>query len=474
MTVTQNEIYIDPEEPFENDKLNREDTARKLTSLIFSFDDPLVSSINGRWGAGKTTFIKMWNHMLENEDTVKSLRFNAWENDFASDPALVFINEMTKAIEDDTDLSADGGIDIDQLKRIGSEVIPMLLEVSIGGRAAKLAEKGLDEADGLFQKLEQAKNKIHKFKAELEGIAEQIQKEKSAPLVVFIDELDRCRPDFAVELLERIKHLFDVPGIVFVLAVDAEQLANSVRSLYGRDMDAEGYLRRFIDLSYRLPRPSDGEYIQYLYSRHGTDDLLRGSNEIMAMLTMAKSCAEHFGLSLRGKEQLMLRLDLTFRQLTSSLESFPSFLWPAVPFLIALRMERKDAYEKLVSGKSAEKANEEAHVFTPGFLETMIEGGLSRPNMRIRPHYFLGAVNRAIAAGESDFDQTHSQIGDRMEEVSNEDPNEWEGPIHKKTELERQWKDVLKTMREIDAHGGAKVVSQLVDAIELSGQLDQV
>ncbi|MCS4039280.1 KAP family P-loop NTPase fold protein [Salinibacter ruber] len=474
MSVAKSEIDIDPDAPFENDKLDREDTARKLTSLMLSFEDSLVLSINGRWGAGKTTFIKMWNHMLENEDTAKSLRFNAWENDFASDPALVFINEMTEAIEDDNELSADGGIETDQLRVIGKEVIPLLLELSIGARTATLAEKGIDAADSLFQNFEEAKSQIHQFKEELKGVAEQIQKETSAPLVVFVDELDRCRPDFAVELLERIKHLFDVPGIVFVLAVDAEQLANSVRSLYGREMDAEGHLRRFIDLSYRLPRPSDGEYVQYLYSRHDTDELLRGSDVILAMLAVAKQCADHYDLSLRAKEQLMLRLDLTFRQLNSGLGSMPNFLYPAVPFLVALRMERKDAYEKLIRGKSAEKSIEEAEVFTTGALETMIEGGFSRPNMSVRPQYFLEAVNRAIAAGESDFDRTLSKIGDRMEEVANEDPNEWEGPIHEKTELERQWKGVLKTMREIDAHGGAKVVTQLVDAIELSGQLDQV
>lgn len=64
----------------------------------------------------------------------------------------------------------------------------------------------------------------------------------------FIDELDRCRPTFAIELLERIKHLFDIQNIVFVLSIDKEQLEASTAAAYGSAINAPEYLRRFIDL----------------------------------------------------------------------------------------------------------------------------------------------------------------------------------------------------------------------------------
>ena len=76
-----------------------------------------------------------------------------------------------------------------------------------------------------------------------------------------IDELDRCRPSYAVELLEVVKHLFGVDRIVFVLAINRSELAHSVRALYGSGFDAENYLRRFFDVDFRLPEPERKAFI---------------------------------------------------------------------------------------------------------------------------------------------------------------------------------------------------------------------
>lgn len=75
-------------------------------------------------------------------------------------------------------------------------------------------------------------------------------------MIFIIDELDRCNPYYAVKVLERIKHLFNIPNIVFVLSIDKEQLSNSIRGYYGSDLiKADEYLKRFIDIEYTLPDP---------------------------------------------------------------------------------------------------------------------------------------------------------------------------------------------------------------------------
>jgi predicted KAP-like P-loop ATPase len=96
---------------------------------------------------------------------------------------------------------------------------------------------------------------IDSFRINLEKLAHEIATKEggASPLVFFIDEMDRCRPDFAIALLERIKHLFNVNRVVFVLAVDRAQLNESVKALYGLNANPDGYLRRFIDLAYSLP-----------------------------------------------------------------------------------------------------------------------------------------------------------------------------------------------------------------------------
>src|SRR5690606_34703090 len=89
------------------------------------------------------------------------------------------------------------------------------------------------------------------------------------PIVFIIDELDRCRPDYAVSVLENIKHLFSVKGIVFVLSIDKEQLGHAVCGVYGSEkMDSNEYLRRFIDVEYSLPAPELKNYLAYLMEVH--------------------------------------------------------------------------------------------------------------------------------------------------------------------------------------------------------------
>ena len=90
------------------------------------------------------------------------------------------------------------------------------------------------------------------------------------PLVVVIDELDRCRPSYAVELLKAAKHLFAVDGVVFVLALNRSELSHSIGALYGGKFDATGYLRRFIDVDFRLPDPDRAAFIDRRWTQFGS------------------------------------------------------------------------------------------------------------------------------------------------------------------------------------------------------------
>lgn len=95
------------------------------------------------------------------------------------------------------------------------------------------------------------------------------------PVVFIIDELDRCRPNYAVSVLEQMKHLFSVPGIVFVLSIDKEELGNAIRGAYGSEnINANEYLRRFIDLEYSIPKPATKDFIKYMVDYLRFDEVL--------------------------------------------------------------------------------------------------------------------------------------------------------------------------------------------------------
>ena len=115
----------------------------------------------------------------------------------------------------------------------------------------------------------EAQESLQSFRTTLQDTANTLaQNNNGLPLVIVIDELDRCRPSYAVDLLEVAKHLFSVDHIVFVLAVNRSELAHSVCALYGNSFDGPDYLKRFFDLDFRLPNPSRREFIRAAAGRN--------------------------------------------------------------------------------------------------------------------------------------------------------------------------------------------------------------
>ena len=82
---------------------------------------------------------------------------------------------------------------------------------------------------------------------------------------MLVDELDRCRPTYAVEFLEVVKHLMTVDHVVYAFAMNRPELAHTVSSCYGPEFDGKGYLRRFIDVDFTLPQPSRRSFIRSLF-----------------------------------------------------------------------------------------------------------------------------------------------------------------------------------------------------------------
>ncbi len=101
-------------------------------------------------------------------------------------------------------------------------------------------------------------------------LASDVREETAHPLVFIIGELDRCRPTFAIALLERVKHIFDVPDVVFVFGVNRVELTRSVESVYGA-IEARTYLRRLFDMEFVLPDADPMRFCLYLLHRYGLD-----------------------------------------------------------------------------------------------------------------------------------------------------------------------------------------------------------
>lgn len=272
------DIEILADNPFANDLLDRQTIAENLATLVENTTTPYVMSISAPWGQGKTTFIKMWKQLLENRG-FPTVYFDAWSSDYANDPLLSFIGSIEASIRQD-DTQAQKALE--KVKGTFKKVIRASPKIAMNwalrgglhyvtdGEAS--AKDEIDAAANIAAELVDQEMAQHlTIRQLLDDFGERLSElgatlsTDGKPLIILIDELDRCRPDYAVELLERIKHLFAVPNLLIVLSVDIEKLGQSASQIIGfQSANADGYLRRFIDLDYRLPEAS----LEKLFDTH--------------------------------------------------------------------------------------------------------------------------------------------------------------------------------------------------------------
>jgi hypothetical protein len=181
------------------------------------------------------------------------------------------------------------------------EADPLGVEKAVEEVVDKLADSALESMMKAFRTQQRS---IETFRSQLAKVAKSLQhKDTLQPIFVLIDELDRCRPLYAIRMLEAVKHLFDTDGVVFIVATDTEQLAESVRAVYGANFDSTKYLYRFFDRTYRFRNPDRAEFISYLFERFNVSrDNLAFPSEL-GPERLALRLFDDFNTSLRDMEQ---------------------------------------------------------------------------------------------------------------------------------------------------------------------------
>ncbi|MDS0858137.1 KAP family NTPase [Burkholderia pseudomultivorans] len=274
-------VYENDSVPFSGDLLSRAQLAEKLSNFLLRLQNGAVIAIDSQWGGGKTWFGTHWTVKLK-KDGHKVAFINAFEQDYTEDPFLPIAAELS-ALLDDADsgskklakkaaavaaaclpLGAKAAVSMGSRLVFGSLDIPSEFE-----KAMKQAESKSEEfvQHWVQRKLENHKKEQGSLKGFRAALAEMANKEQK-PVVVFIDELDRCRPDFAVRLLERIKHFFETPNVVFVLLIHREQLNRAIEGVYGAATDGAAYLAKFVHFFFALPSGNAQNYISRVLHNH--------------------------------------------------------------------------------------------------------------------------------------------------------------------------------------------------------------
>lgn len=370
MKLTIPPIKIAEEEGFSTSKdiFLRKEFGERLANLVAQSKGELVLAIDAQWGEGKSTFIQMWKGYIyhHRKPKIHSIYFDAFANDYQKDPFLALVAEIYELLKDEPEpkkkeFRKKAG---DAVKSMVRGAIKIGVRTGTGGLLdgsevdaveegiSKLLGKNVDTViDDRLESSAKDKLALKSFRDYLEEFAKEHG--KGIPIVFIIDELDRCRPDFALELVEQIKHLFSVPGITFLLVLNKEQLVESIKSRYGGDdSNATTYLQKFVNIWLKLPRKYDiNNDDGVTYVRHALNSMLDDNEKIKIndAVGLLVELVKYFKPSYRGIERMLSYFALIHNMVEES-RMYSSYQF-IIAFICYLKSSRSDLFDMIANKK---------------------------------------------------------------------------------------------------------------------------
>lgn len=360
----------------QNNLLDRNKIVIQFLKIIFSIKNQCSLCIDGEWGSGKTFFVKECIESIkllnmkydEVEETLQKIKseldthfegydpvsqiypiyFNAWEYDSNRDPLLTFIYNLIEETDLDLSIPKDEITIIDKLKKFISSF-------KIGGNITD-SETGMTYGVE-FQYSEQNKPNMLKDVISIKNVEENFRSllkdilpERANKIVIFIDELDRCNPIFAVKLLEGFKHFFDDDRFVFVFSTNIMELKNTINNFYGNNFNGAYYLQKFFDLQFELPKPNMEYYISnqigYKLTSTWTSQIIKET--VHRLKFSLRDCNRYFNMFTFVTDYM----DTAYwfeNKVASEINKYILF-----PTLLAIKIKDMPRYNKIIMGHGKE------------------------------------------------------------------------------------------------------------------------
>ena len=326
-------------------------------------EDSYTFAIYGEYGSGKTYFLNAFQEILSNNNNCqvkeefelqanfKLIKINAWEEDYLKDPILSIGLKIANEMKEDKKLS-------DKLSKnallLGKNLLLNIVKNnSYGNIIINAVEETLNDANkNINEYYLKYKDYLKNIKESLTEYIEKLKenqedKTKNTKLLILVDELDRCRPDYAIEFLEAINHIFSVKNLIFVFSIDKKALKSAMTTIYGANMDFDNYMKKFIhsDVSLNKLTDSDNEeiieyYIKKYYPNKPEVDQHAFKKNIPVFLN-------HFKLNPRNIEY-MIRI---CKSLDKELSKNNEFIMPLIFTLSCIKSRYHDEYYELFNNK---------------------------------------------------------------------------------------------------------------------------
>ncbi len=367
---------------------NIRDIIENSDNIVRSNDNAsFVIGIDAPWGTGKTYFVKMlenylcgkWKNPSLGKDEISSaekrtglkgkddylsrkrvIHYDAWSNDFWNNAFEPFYNTV---INDIAGYQGVGKSEIISTAKIIGKVISIGFDtymnhkygdtyeaikksVETVGEDGKRILDGIYSIDNIFPDYVAFSNAVQKLKDLLTKTVEEFKANQNGEgmIVIVIDELDRCKPLFAVQTLEIVKHFFNIPGIVFIFTLDISQLRHCVKKVYGTEFDAEGYLERFFNYISNLPQGNYRPLIE-LFNNEAKKKASAWNDFSKPVISTFVEIAKRFNLSLRELKIVLSSLHL-LEQSTLKKESENAYSRILYFFFLSYKYKKPDSYRQ--------------------------------------------------------------------------------------------------------------------------------
>ncbi|QQE13535.1 AAA family ATPase [Planctomycetota bacterium] len=395
-TSSKNQSFDDPKPSFigDVDKLNRKTCADSLTDLVYSFHNQSKTiAITGPWGCGKSFFVEAWQEQLEKE--TNTIFFNAWERDYVEEPLLAFIAKLMDLESKSQKFKREVKKASDLLKKETVKVAGKLLSktaqltaatgiyAATGGlingqnvvkNATKFGRRAIQnrhsEIDKIIEQqllnLQAHDRLVEDFRENLQDYINQLSI-NDKPVVFIIDELDRCKPDFAIKLLERIKHFFNIKNLVFVIVMDKEQLCHTISHFYGQHFDSERYLNRFVEQYISLPYSNKYFFVKHIVeSKTEIGRLMEKCGPMFNTQTfeLFEILAQLYGLQPRDIEHIAFEFEVFLKSNIDEINHQTA--WAMLRVIVEAKYTKEfcDDIEENIAFKLEEMQSNSAYVYT--------------------------------------------------------------------------------------------------------------